>query len=152
MKNPARKKSVQSGAFRRKHAVVHVSAIMHILLGYRGTYIWGGGGGYVLSGHCNRQQISGKNEGVLIFGWVLIYGSLRYSTIMLIVGEGLQRYWHLTCCPRRCFHVLSFIIHHLLIGCPPPPPLLSLSLSLSLCTQYTSTQILMIISIDTSFD
>ena len=42
MKNPARKKSVQSGDFRRKHAVVHVSAIMHILPGYRGTYIWGG--------------------------------------------------------------------------------------------------------------
>ena len=41
MKNPARKKSVQSGDFRRKHAVVHVSAIMHILPGYRGTYIWG---------------------------------------------------------------------------------------------------------------
>ena len=35
------KKSVQSGDFRRKHAVVHVSAIMHILSGYRGTYIWG---------------------------------------------------------------------------------------------------------------
>ena len=76
MKNPARKKSVQSGDFRRKHAVVHVSAIMHILPGYRGTYIWGGGG-YVLSGHCSRQQISGKNEGVLIFGGVLIYGVLR---------------------------------------------------------------------------
>ena len=41
MKNPARKKSVQSGDFRRKHAVVHVSAIMHILPEYRGTYIWG---------------------------------------------------------------------------------------------------------------
>ena len=74
MKNPARKKSVQSGDFRRKHAaVVHVSAIMHILPGYRGTYIWG----YVLSGHCSRQQISGKKEGVLIFGGVLIYGVLR---------------------------------------------------------------------------
>ena len=79
MKNPARKKSVQSGDFRRKHAVVHVSAIiiiciiMHILPGYRVTYIWG----YVLSGHCSRQQISGKNEGVLIFGGVLIYGVLR---------------------------------------------------------------------------
>ena len=34
-------KSVQSGDFRRKRAVVHVSAIMHILPGYRGTYIWG---------------------------------------------------------------------------------------------------------------
>ena len=32
---------VQSSAFRRLHAVVHVSAIMHILPGYRGTYIWG---------------------------------------------------------------------------------------------------------------
>ena len=34
-------------------------------------------GGYVLSEHCSRQQISGKNEGVLIFGGVLIYGVLR---------------------------------------------------------------------------
>ena len=32
-----------------------------ILPGYRGTYIWG----YVLSGHCGRQQISVKNEGYL---------------------------------------------------------------------------------------
>ena len=31
-------------------------------------------GGYVLSGHCNQQQISVKTEGVLIFGGVLIYG------------------------------------------------------------------------------
>ena len=36
-------------------------------------------GGYVLSGHCNQQQISVKTEGVLIFGGVLIYGVLRYS-------------------------------------------------------------------------
>ena len=71
--NPARKKSVQSSAFRRIHAVVHDSAIMHILPRYRGTYIWG----YVLSGHCSRQQISVKTEGVLIFGGVLIYGVLR---------------------------------------------------------------------------
>ena len=40
VKNPATKKSLQSCAFRRKHAVVHVSAIMHILSGYRGTHIW----------------------------------------------------------------------------------------------------------------
>ena len=45
-----------------------------ILPGYGGTYIWG----YVLSGHCSRQQISVKNEGVLIFGGVPIYGVLRY--------------------------------------------------------------------------
>ena len=32
----------------------------------------------VLSGHCSQQQISVKNEGVLIFGGVLIYGFLRY--------------------------------------------------------------------------
>ena len=38
MKNPARKKSVETSAFRRKHAVVHASAIVHILPGYRGTY------------------------------------------------------------------------------------------------------------------
>ena len=31
-------------------------------------------GGYVLSGHCNRQQISVKTQGVLIFGGVFIYG------------------------------------------------------------------------------
>ena len=41
MKNPACKESVQSSAFRRQHAVVRVSAIMYILPGYRGTYIWG---------------------------------------------------------------------------------------------------------------
>ena len=37
VKNSARKESVQSNAFRRQH-VVHVSAIMHILPGYRRTY------------------------------------------------------------------------------------------------------------------
>ena len=73
---------------------MHVSAIVDILRGYRGTYIWGvctlrprGRGGYVLCGmyfaggggyvHCGRQQISVKNEEVLIFGGVLIYGVLR---------------------------------------------------------------------------
>ena len=61
-------------AFRRQHAVLHVSAIMHILPGLRGTYIWGGGGGgYVFSGYCSRQQIAIKNE-ALIFGGVLFYG------------------------------------------------------------------------------
>ena len=38
-------------------------------------------GGYLLSGHCNQQQISIKTEGVLIFGGVLIYGVLRYFTL-----------------------------------------------------------------------
>ena len=61
MKNPARKTSVQSSAFRRKHAVVHVSAIIHILSGYRVLIF----GRYVLSGHCSQQQISVKNEGYL---------------------------------------------------------------------------------------
>ena len=75
MKNPARKESVQSSAFRTQHAVVHVSAIMYILPGYRGTYIRG----YVLSGHCNQQQISVKTEGVLIFGGVLIREVPRFS-------------------------------------------------------------------------
>ena len=42
---------------------------------YTGVLIFGG---YVLSGHCNRQQISVKTEGVLNFGGVLIYGVLRY--------------------------------------------------------------------------
>ena len=77
MKNPARKESVQSSAFRTQHAVVHVSATLCILPGYRGTYIRGGGGGYVLSGLCNQQQISVKTEGVPFFGGVLIYGVLQ---------------------------------------------------------------------------
>ena len=68
--------------FRTQHAVVHVSAIMHILpgyTGYRGTYIrGGGGGGMYFRGIATRQQISVKTEGVLIFGGVLIYGVLRY--------------------------------------------------------------------------
>ena len=46
MKHPARKESVQSSAFRTQHAVVHVSAIMQILPGYRGTRGGGGGGMY----------------------------------------------------------------------------------------------------------
>ena len=40
-KSPAKKKSVQSCVFRRQCAVVHVSAIVDILPGYRGTYIRG---------------------------------------------------------------------------------------------------------------
>ena len=72
-KNLARKESVQSSAFRTQHAVVQVSAIMYILPGDRVLIF----GGYVLSGHCNQQQISVKTEGVLIFGGVLIYGALR---------------------------------------------------------------------------
>ena len=56
------------------HAVVHVSAVMHILPGYRGTYIGGGGGGYVLSGHCSRQQISVKTEGYLFSEGYLFTG------------------------------------------------------------------------------
>ena len=52
-----------SNAFRRRHPVVHVSGILHILHvpGYRGTYIRG----YVLSGLCSRQQISVKLKGYL---------------------------------------------------------------------------------------
>ena len=38
--------------------------------------------GYVLSGHCSRQQFSVKNEGVLIFEVVLSYGVLRYYGYM----------------------------------------------------------------------
>ena len=41
-------------------------------------------GGYVLSGHCDQQQISVKPEGVLIFGGVLIYGVLRYLFSMAV--------------------------------------------------------------------
>ena len=45
----ARKESIQSSAFLKQHAVVHVSVIMHILPGYRvlifGGWGMGGGGG-----------------------------------------------------------------------------------------------------------
>ena len=84
--NPARKRSVQPCSFGRKHAVVHVSAIMHILPGYRGTYIWG----YVLSGHCSRQQISGKNEGYLFLEGYLctgFYGSAVLKRIVFFTNE-----------------------------------------------------------------
>ena len=90
MKNPARKKSVQSSAFRRLHAVVHVSAIMHILPGYRGTYIWG----YVLSGHCSRQQISVNTEGVdLLIG---VFGITSKHTILGIasLANQLSNFFH----------------------------------------------------------
>ena len=50
---------------------------MYILPGYRGTYIRG----YVLSGHCNLQQISVKTEGVLI------YGVLRYLISHCLLSE-----------------------------------------------------------------
>ena len=41
---------------------MHVSAIVDILPGNRGTYIYIFGG-YVLLGHCSRQQISEKMKG-----------------------------------------------------------------------------------------
>ena len=78
MKNTARKASIQSSAFRRQHAVVHVSAIMHILPGYRGTYIRGVCTFGALQPTANFSQ----NEGVLIFGGVLIYGVLRYFLLI----------------------------------------------------------------------
>ena len=56
--------------FLRKRAVVHGSAIMHILPGYRGTYIWG----HVFSEYCRRQQISRKNEGYLFSEGYLFTG------------------------------------------------------------------------------
>ena len=115
--NPARKESVQSSAFRTQDAVVHVSAIMYILPGYRGTYIWG----YVLSGHCNQQQISVKTEGVLIFGGYLFTGfygiqdeadektPLPDSKIRPIgpawsSDSTVKPQWQGSC---RCFHALS---------------------------------------------
>ena len=101
--NPARKKSAQSSAFRRQHAVVHVSAIMHILRGYMATYnyqyIEGGGGG-VLSGHCCRQQVSVKKWRVLIFGGVLIYRVFRYS-----VSAEASRPWPWSSCSLLHFCV-----------------------------------------------
>ena len=54
MKNPAiqfkkRKESVQSGTFRRQHALVHVSPFSDHA-GCRGTYMGGGGGGMYFRG------------------------------------------------------------------------------------------------------
>ena len=46
----------------------HTSSIQGYL------YSGGGGGGYVLSGHCNRQQISVKTEGYLISEGYLFTG------------------------------------------------------------------------------
>ena len=74
MKNPARKESVQSCAFRTQHAVVHVSGIMHILPGYRGTY----NRAVYTFGALQPTVNFSKNWRVLIFGGVLIYGVLRY--------------------------------------------------------------------------
>ena len=53
-----------------------------------GVLIFGGGGGYVLSGHCSRQQISVKIEGVLIFGRVLIYGF--YGSLLPVLFINLR--------------------------------------------------------------
>ena len=66
---------------------MHVSASVDIVPRHRGTNIRGGGGGYVLPGHCSGQQISVKNEGVLIFGGVLIYGVLRYFPFHIDLGK-----------------------------------------------------------------
>ena len=57
-------------------------------------------GGYVLSGHCNQQQISVKTEGVLIFGGVLIYGVLRYCFIPSDIFQPIL-YFHV--CPLPHF-------------------------------------------------
>ena len=83
MKNPARKESLQHSAFRRQHAVVHVSAIMHILPGYRGTFIRGGGGGGCIFGALQLTSYFSKKGRVLIFGGVLIYGVLWYLAYLL---------------------------------------------------------------------
>ena len=54
---------------------MHVSASVDILPRHRGTYSrGGGGGGYVLSGHCSGQQISEKNEGYLFSEGYLFTG------------------------------------------------------------------------------
>ena len=61
---------------------MHVSAIVDILPGYRGTYI----GGYVLSGHCSRQQMSVKNEGCLFSeGYIFtgVYGNFKAGPLDL---------------------------------------------------------------------
>ena len=74
MKDPARKKSVQSGDFRRKHAVVHISVIMHILPGYSGTYIWGGGGGMYFRGIAADSKFQEKMKGYLFSEGYLFTG------------------------------------------------------------------------------
>ena len=43
---------------------------------------------YVLSGHCSRQQISVKIEGVLIFGRVLIHGF--YGSLLPVLFINLR--------------------------------------------------------------
>ena len=75
MKNPARKKSVQSGDFRRKHAVVHVSAIMHILPGYR-VLIFGGYFRGIAADSKFQEKMKGYlfSEGYLFTGF---YGNLK---------------------------------------------------------------------------
>ena len=93
MKNTARKASVQSSAFRRQHAVVHViSAVMHILPGYRGTYIRGGGGGMYFRGIAADSKFQSKmkrylfSEGYLFTGF---YGIQKKK--VLRVGKALER-------------------------------------------------------------
>ena len=81
---------------------MHVSASVDIVPRHRGTYIrGGGGGGYVLSGHCSGQQISVKNEGVLIFGGVLIFllftGFYGIATLQLLLHVLLCDFFPLKC-------------------------------------------------------
>ena len=70
MKNPARKKSVQSSTF-CKDTLLCMFQRLCIYFQDTGVLIFGG---YVLSGHCGQEQISVKYEGVLIFGGALIRG------------------------------------------------------------------------------
>ena len=62
--------NLKSSAFRRKHAVVHVLAIVHILPGYRGTYL-----GVCTFGVLQpTANFKGKNEGYLFSEGYLFTG------------------------------------------------------------------------------
>ena len=62
--NAFRKKIVRSCAYHRLHTMVHVSASIYIVPGYRGTFI----SGYARSGHCNLRHISVKMKGYFTYG------------------------------------------------------------------------------------
>ena len=127
---------IQRRKFRRQHAFVHVSAIMHSLPEYRSTYIRGGGG-YVLSGHCSRQQISVKNEGYLFsegFLFTGFYGSSFKLSERKSVAQGILEIFSrpvlqntsklspkvlVFTSPRSFFHNIRLFISKIFLPCPP---------------------------------
>ena len=90
MKNTARKASVQSSAFRRQHAFVHVSAIMHILPGYRGTYIRGRGGGMYFRGIAADSKFQSKMKGHLFLEGYLFTGFYGNLPGIRLISLGLE--------------------------------------------------------------